>query len=83
MCYPALVFKPHAQIEELRKTGKYGTMKGVVRKRDIFFSGSVNPMLEDFGVASEVYQYSGRKYDDTWQCPLKINHAEPEHNSAT
>ena len=81
--YPALVFNPHAQFEELRGSGKYEMMKNVVRKRDIAYSGSVNPMLEDFGVASEVYQYSGRKYDNTWQCPLKINHAATEHNSST
>jgi FPC/CPF motif-containing protein YcgG len=58
-------------------------MKDVVRKRDIAYSGSVNPMLTDFGNASEVYQYSGRKYEDTWQCPLKINHTTIEHNSTT
>ena len=74
--YPTLVFNPHAQFEELRETSKYEIMKNVVRKRDIAYSGSVNPMLEDFGKSSEVYQYSGRKYDDTWQCPLKINHAD-------
>lgn len=79
--YPTLVFNPHAQFEELREIAKYETMKSTVRKRDIAYSGSVNPMLEDFGKSSEVYQYSGRKYDDTWQCPLKINHATTENNS--
>jgi FPC/CPF motif-containing protein YcgG len=81
--YPALVFNPHAQFEQLRQSGKYEKMKHVVRKRDIAFSGSANPMLKDFGEASEVYQYSGRKYDDTWKCPLKINHAAIEHNTST
>ena len=80
--YPTLVFNPHIQFEQLRKTNRYEVMKNVVRKRDIVFSGSVNPMLEDFGKSSEVYQYSGRQYDDTWQCPLKINHAATENNSA-
>ena len=79
--YPALVFNPHAQFEQLRKTNKYEMMKDVVRKRDIAWSGSVNPMLEDFGKSSEVYQYSGQQYDDNWQCPLKINHATTENNS--
>lgn len=37
------------------------------------YSGSINPMLEDFGTSSEVYQYSGRKYDAEWRCPLKFN----------
>ena len=81
--YPALVFNPHLQFEKLRQSGKYEKMKHVVRKRDIAFSGSINPMLKDFGDASEVYQYSGRKYDNTWQCPLKINHAAIEHNTST
>ncbi len=72
--YPTLVFNPHIQFEELREKGKYEKMKTVVRKRDMIFSGSINPMLSDYGEASETYQYSGRKYDGTWQCPLKINH---------
>lgn len=80
--YPALVFNPHRQFEQLRKSGKYEKMKQVIRKRDIAFSGTINPMLKDFGGASEVYQYSGREYDDTWECPLKINHAAIDHNTA-
>ena len=81
--YPTLVFNPHAQFEQLRKTAKYDKMKLAVRKRDMAYSGSINPMLEDFGKVSEVYQYSGRKYDETWQCPLKINHATIKHNTTT
>ena len=80
--YPALVFNPHAQFEQLRASTKFEAMKNTVRKRDLAFSGSVNPMLHDFGESSEVYQYSGRKYDDTWQCPLKITHAKTQHNSS-
>ena len=78
--YPALVFNPHAQFQQLKETAKYTNLKNVVRKRDIAYSGSVNPMLEDFGNASEVYQYTGKIYDHTWECPLKINHGK--HNSA-
>lgn len=72
--YPALVFNPHDQFEYLKTTGKYAYIKNAVRKRDIALSGSVNPMLEDFGTVSEVFQYSGLQHDDNWQCPLKINH---------
>lgn len=79
--YPALVFNPHAQFEKLRQSDIYEKMKKVVRKRDIAYSGSVNPMLKDFGESSEVYQYSGREYDDTWKCPLKVNHGEIKYNS--
>ena len=79
--YATLVFNPHAQFEKLRETSKYNNLKGVVRKRDIAYSGSVNPMLDDFGNASEVYQYSGRRYDNSWQCPLKIKHARSAHHT--
>ena len=78
--YPAMVFNPHAQFEELRKSNRYEKMKNIVRQRDILYSGSVNPMLADFGEASEVYQYSGRQYDGQWTCPLKVTHAESKNN---
>jgi hypothetical protein len=81
--YPTLVFNPHDQFESLRQNGKYNSMKSVVRKRDVALSGTINPMLKDFGIVSEVFQYSGKQYEDSWKCPLKINHAESEHNSAT
>lgn len=68
--YPALIFNPHAEFEKLRNSDRYIKMKEVVRKRDVEFSGSVNPMLADFGEASEVYQYSGIHYDADWTCPL-------------
>jgi hypothetical protein len=51
-------------------------MKTAVRKRDEIFSGSVNPMLSDFGEASEVLQYSGKVYDETWTCPFISNHSK-------
>jgi FPC/CPF motif-containing protein YcgG len=68
--YPALAFNPHQEFEKLRATHHYEKMKEVVRKRDLAYSGSLNPMLRDFGEASEVFQYSGRKYNSDWQCPL-------------
>ena len=71
--YPALVFNPHAQFEKMKRTASYDKMKVIVRKRDIDYSGSVNPMLTDFGKTSEVFQYSGRKYDSSWRCPLNNN----------
>ncbi len=77
--YPTLVFNPHAQFEALRKTDKYEPIKKAIRKRDTKYSGSVNPMLQDFGQSSEALQYSGRHYNKEWQCPLKINHADKHH----
>ena len=68
--YPAIVFNPHEEFERLKRTGRYEPMKKVVRRRDEVYSGSVNPMLKDFGEAPEVFQYSGKQYDSTWKCPL-------------
>ena len=78
--YPTLVFNPHAEFEKLREANRYDNMKAVVRKRDILYSGSVNPMLKNFGEDSEVYQYSGRNYDPQWECPLKNNYATTKHH---
>lgn len=83
--YPALVFNPHAQFEELRDEQLYEKMKSIVRKRDQSFSGSVNPMLQDYGSRSETFQYSGKKYNEDWKCPLNIHNShnqQDENNSA-
>jgi FPC/CPF motif-containing protein YcgG len=68
--YPALIFNPHAEFEKLRKFNRYEKLKSIVRKRDLLYSGSVNPMLDDFGNSSEVKQYSGKRHKSTWKCPL-------------
>ena len=80
--YPVLVFNPHAQFEKLRETTQYTKLKNIVRKRDIAYTGSINPMLDDFGSSSEVYQYSGKQYDQAWACPLKINHESTSNYSS-
>lgn len=72
--YPLLVFNGHAQFQRLRKSGVYGRMREVIRQRDMAAHGSLNPMLEDFGVYSEARQYSGRAVDAGWRCPF---HARP------
>ncbi|MEO6583048.1 MAG: guanitoxin biosynthesis heme-dependent pre-guanitoxin N-hydroxylase GntA [Ferruginibacter sp.] len=80
--YPALVFNPHAAFDLLRSNGQYEKMKAIVRKRELHFSGSLNPMLDDFGKTSEVYQYSGKEHPADWQCPLQINHGKTTNNTA-
>ncbi len=45
--------------------------RNTIRKRDKKKSGSINPMLEDFGAHSEARQYSGRKVSEKWECPFK------------
>ena len=73
--YPVLIFNPHEQFEIMKATDKYERMKKSVRNRDIAYSGSINPMLNDHGKKTEILQYSGKNYDAPMQCPLKINHA--------
>lgn len=68
--FPTLVFNPHAEFEKLRNAEQYGKMQEVIRKKDTVYSGSVNPMLKNFGDASEVYQYSGVQYNSDWKCPF-------------
>ncbi len=74
--YPALIFNPHDQFEQLKQTNKYDMIKQAVRKRDIQFSGSVNPMLSDHGKSPEILQYTGKNYGSKFTCPLKIKHAD-------
>jgi uncharacterized protein len=81
--YPTIVFNPHEQFEILRKQHHYEHMKQTVRHRDIKLSGSVNPMLDDYGSSSEALQYSGRKYDNHWKCPLQIAHGKSNYNPTT
>ena len=80
--YAALAFNPHSQFDRLRSNGQYQKMQNIVRKRDLAYSGSINPMLRDFGTSSEVFQYSGREYGSDWSCPLKINHGTTTYHSA-
>ena len=68
--WPALVFNPHAQFEQLRATGRFERLRGIVRDREIALQGSLNPNLADFGERSEARQYSGRAVEAEWQCPF-------------
>jgi FPC/CPF motif-containing protein YcgG len=77
-----LVFNPHAQFEQIRTNGRYNHLRDTIRTRDVAYSGSVNPMLQNFGEASEVYQYTGKAYDNAWQCPFLSPHAQPASNTA-
>ena len=68
---PTLVFNLHEQFERLRERGKFETMKQMIRSRDLAFHGSINPVLRNFGDASEARQYSGRAVGDDWACPFR------------
>lgn len=68
--FTAMAFNLHRQFVKLRDSDKFENMKNVIRKREIAYNGSINPMLEDFGEGSEAAQYSGRKVEDNWKCPF-------------
>jgi len=60
--FPAIVFNPHQQFENLRKKGIFSKVRNFIRERDKALQGFINPMLSDFGEKSEIYQYTGRSY---------------------
>ncbi len=68
--WPTLIFNFHEQFERLREQGKWPRMQQTIRERDKRLQGNVNPMINDFGQASEARQYSGRKVDDKWHAPF-------------
>ena len=68
--WSTLVFNPHAQFERLRREGRYGRLRDVIRARDVDLQGTPNPMLSDFGEESEARQYSGRAVGEAWECPF-------------
>jgi FPC/CPF motif-containing protein YcgG len=73
--WPALVFNPHAQFEQLRSAGIFERLRSEIRERDVALQGTPNPSLADFGEASEARQYSGRATEPEWRCPFhRKNH---------
>jgi FPC/CPF motif-containing protein YcgG len=68
--WPALVFNPHAQFEQLRADGRYEGLREAIRARELALQGSVNPNLSDFSERSEASQYSGRPTEPGWRCPF-------------
>ena len=68
--WPAMVFNPHEQFEKLRADGKWKRMQQTIRERDVQLQGSINPMLSDFGTATEARQYSGRAVEENWRAPF-------------
>lgn len=60
----AIVFNLHDQFEALRKNEKFFRIRDLIRNRDQLLQGEDNPMLDDYGKGSEVYQYTGRHYHD-------------------
>jgi len=70
--FPVLVFNSNLQFDRLKADGRYDKLKAEIRKREIKFNGSINPMLNDHGRSSEARQYSGRKLPKNWSCPMQF-----------
>lgn len=66
---PVLVFNLHDQFEQLRAQNRYEKLRSSILDRDFALAGSMNPMLQRHGEASEAAQYSGREVGQDWQCP--------------
>jgi FPC/CPF motif-containing protein YcgG len=69
--WPTLVFNPHEQFEQLRVDGKWKRLQHTIRERDLQLQGSINPMLSDFGEATEARQYAGRAVAANWRAPFQ------------
>jgi uncharacterized protein len=70
--FPAIVFNPHVQFERLRSRGIFKKVRNLIRYRDKLLQGSINPMLNDFGEKSEVFQYLGKVYGPQDSNPLLV-----------
>lgn len=70
--YPAIVFNPHQQFENMRKNGIFNKVRTMIRMKDKILQGTINPMLQDFGERSEVFQYLGKIYLPNDPIPLHI-----------
>lgn len=68
--YPTLVFNSHHQFERLRAAGLWERNKTVIRDRELKLQGSLNPMIDDYGAATEARQYAGRAVDPDWTPPI-------------
>jgi len=68
--YAAITFNLHEQFEQLRAQGIFERFRDTIRARDIKLQGQINPVLTDFGDASEARQYSGRHVEQDWICPF-------------
>jgi len=76
--FPVLVFNSNLQFNQLKADGRYDKLKKVIRKREIMFNGTINPMLDDHGSSSEARQYSGRRLPDNWVCPMRLKDTPDE-----
>jgi FPC/CPF motif-containing protein YcgG len=68
----ALVFNTLSQFDQFEKDGTYTTLVHTIRRRELNFQGSINPMVQAHGDVWESIQYSGRDNPDSWTCPFQF-----------
>jgi hypothetical protein len=56
----------------MRKNGIFNKVRTMIRMKDKILQGTINPMLQDFGERSEVFQYLGKIYLPNDPIPLHI-----------
>ncbi len=81
--WPTLVFNPHHQFDSLKAQGRYNRFRSVIRAADKALQGDLNPMLTDFGDRSEAAQYSGRRVDESWECPFHPHGASTDDSETS
>lgn len=69
---PTLVFNFHDQFDAMKASGRYAKLQVSIRQRDIDLQGDINPVLAQFGEASEARQYSGKNGGG---CPFRAGKA--------
>ena len=65
-----MVFNTLSQFEQFENDGTYRDLVDTIRRRDLQFQGSINPMVLVHGDVWESIQYSGRENPDSWKCPF-------------
>lgn len=69
---PAMVFNAFSQFEAFEQEGTYASLVRTIRRNDLKFQGSINPMVLAHGDRWESIQFSGRANPDTWKCPFQF-----------
>lgn len=65
----SIVINSFKQFERIEEAGNYKVLVDNIRKRDVKYSGSINPTVEKYADVWEEVQFSGRENDDDWEIP--------------
>lgn len=65
----SIIVNSFSQFERIEATGNYPSLVSSIRERDKKYSGSVNPMVEEYGDVWEEIQFSGKVNPPDWEPP--------------